>query len=106
MIHAKNKPSERTNPTMCQYGDLIVLFGGYNSYKAGPNCNDYQPLNDLWILDMKKLKGNYRKLRKCKYCKRTRAERRLYKCKRCKIARYCSKYCQKRHWLRHKHNCK
>ena len=105
MIHAKNKPSERVYPTMCQYGELIVLFGGYNPDK-GLTFNDFQPLNDVWILDTKKLKGNYRKMRKCKYCEKTRGETRLYKCKRCQIARYCSKYCQKRHWLRHKHNCK
>ena len=106
MIHGDNKPSKRINPTLCQYGNLIVLFGGYNSYKDRLNSNDYLPLNDLWILNTNNLIAKYRKMRKCRYCKKTRGERRLYKCKGCKKTRYCSKSCQKKHWLKHKRKCK
>jgi hypothetical protein len=44
----------------------------------------------------------------CAYCGSTRGEgkkERLLKCK-CKTCRYCTKDCQKMHWLEHRHLCK
>ena len=117
MIHADNAPCARIQPAMCQLGDLIVLHGGYQVI-TDPEIKSYQrfmeipvrivnlkQLNDLWILDTKQLMGKYRKMRRCKYCRKTRDECKLWLCKQCQNVRYCSKSCQKRHWLIHKRHC-
>ena len=102
MIHADNVPSSRLAAAMCQLGDLIVLYGGYEITKKDV-C--MKALNDLWILNIKAMRAKYRKTRRCKYCKARRGECRLYLCRKCKKTRYCSRYCQKRHWLRHRRTC-
>ncbi|CAC5411598.1 unnamed protein product [Mytilus coruscus] len=40
----------------------------------------------------------------CGYCRRV--SQNLKACSKCKKATYCSKKCQTKHWLRHKHMCK
>lgn len=40
----------------------------------------------------------------CNFCRHV--SQNLKSCSKCKKATYCSKDCQSKHWLRHKHMCK
>eukprot|EP01084_Bolivina_argentea_P161775 281581_1 len=102
MIHSNVIPPHRALPAMCQLNNFIVLYGGYQ------DVDEENVYNDLWILDMNKIKSkqtNY-VLKLCGICRKTENEVRLYVCSKCRNQRYCSKLCQKTDWkLKHKNIC-
>ena len=100
------------NDSMQDKIESFVEFGGYKSLLAVRKkihvdvTEEYQEIMDLCLNHFyERLKDNHRKIRKCKYCKRTNHEYELYLCKGCLKVKYCSTRCQKRHWLQHKTQC-
>eukprot|EP01084_Bolivina_argentea_P196963 337618_1 len=98
MIHSTKFPSLRALPAMCTLNNFIVVYGGYHEESENQNY----VLNDLWILDKNKWQT---KMKCCRKCNRSSNQYILYLCRGCRITRYCSRKCQKLHWLKHKAHC-
>eukprot|EP01083_Nonionella_stella_P029738 81770_1 len=82
-----------------------------DEYKCHVMMCVLEPLQYWPISVILKIKSNQRKLKRCgnRSCAKNSAVsvgKPLKLCKQCKIVFYCSKHCQKMHWLYHRVRCK
>eukprot|EP01083_Nonionella_stella_P285691 972561_1 len=66
-------------------------FALYHEYMDESNLNFWNGIRNIALLIQ------------CVVCQSK--QKKLYLCKPCKETRYCSKRCQKRDWIKHKHSC-
>ena len=85
MMNAEFDPQNMKNESE-RYGDGYRYFESLLRSKSGSRC----------II-------NFLRETQCAYC--SKRKRRLRVCRSCRTARYCSRLCQKKHWIVHKGTC-